>query len=149
MLIQKVFHVRQSIDNARERLSDRRYFSDKFGGVFRCSHQLELLPTDDSDQVLFHSTGGEMELCGMMELLPIRDRLTEVHLTIEYEIQTPLRRTLDQMLGVMNRRSNEIIMEMKREMDDAEDSGTRERLARGQFAAAPFSNLAAAPSAAR
>ena len=68
MLIQKVFHVRQSIDNARERLSDRRYFSDKFGGVFRCSHQLELLPTDDSDQVLFHSTGGEMELCGMMEL---------------------------------------------------------------------------------
>ena len=90
-----------------------------------------------------------MELCGMMELLPIRDRLTEVHLTIEYEIQTPLRRTLDQMLGVMNRRSNEIIMEMKREMDDAEDSGTRERLAPGQFAAAPFSNLAAAPSAAR
>jgi len=149
MLIQKVFHVRQSIDNARERLSDCRYFSDRFSAFLRGSCHLEFLPTEESHQMLFQSTGGEVELCGMMELLPIRDRLTEVHLTIEYEIQTPLRRTLDQMLGVMNRRSNEIIMEMKREMDDAEDSGTRERLAPGQFAAAPFPSLAPAPTAAR
>jgi hypothetical protein len=147
MLIQKVFHVRQSLDKARERLSDYRYFSDRFGAFLRGSCRLEFLPTEESHQMLFQSTGGEVELCGMMERLPIRDRLTEVQLTIEYEIQTPLRRTLNRLMGIVNRRVHREIVEMKRQMDDEGTPQGSARMAPGQFAAAPFSSLAAAPSA--
>jgi hypothetical protein len=127
MLIQKVFHVRQSVDKAHARLSDFRYFGDRFGGVLRGSYDLELLPTDERYQVLFRSTGGDMELCGLMELLPIRDHLTEVQLTMEYEIQSPLRRTLNRLLGIVSRRVHREILEMKRQMDE---EGARQAPAR-------------------
>jgi hypothetical protein len=104
--------------------------------------QLELLPTDDRHQVLFHSTGGEMELCGLMELLPVRDHLTEVQLTLEYEIQSPLRRVLDRLLGVMNRRIDRQILNMKRQMDDAGAPESPARFIPSRFIPAPPSSAA-------
>jgi len=85
---------------------------------FQGPFHLELLPTDDKHQVLFRSTGGGTELCGLMELLPVRDHLTEVQLTLEYEIPSPLGRALDRLLGMMNRRVNRQILEMRRQLDD-------------------------------
>jgi hypothetical protein len=137
MLIQKVFHIRKPLDETQARLHSRNV-SGRFcalggfgrladgGGFwdamsmigFRGPFDLELLPTDDKHQVLFHSTGAEVELCGLMELLPVRDHLTEVQLTLEYDIQSPLFRMLDRMLGAVNRRVNRQILEMKRQMED-------------------------------
>jgi hypothetical protein len=144
MLIQKVFHVRQSLNEVQARLSNSQSVSRRFGNLcepngsgrladgrshgramslsgFRDPFEIELLPTEDDQQVLFHSIGGEMELCGLMELLPVRDHLTEVQLTLEYEIQSPLRRLLDRLAGGMNRRIDRQIMAMKRQMEDDGD----------------------------
>jgi len=138
MLIQKVFHIRKSIDEAQARFSNFQNLSGRFlntGGFarmaggrglwdamaltgFQGSSRLELLPTEEKHQVLFHSTDGEFQLCGLMELLPVRDHLTEVQLTLEYEIQSSWRRALDRLLGVMDRWVNRRIMEMKRQMED-------------------------------
>jgi hypothetical protein len=41
------------------------------------------LPTNDSNQTLFHSTAGNMELSGLVEFIAIRENLTEVQLTVE------------------------------------------------------------------
>jgi hypothetical protein len=172
MLIQKVFHVRQNLEKAQARFSNFPSFSDRFrnsgnldgfagfadGRVhwgttsrigFLAPFQIELLPTDDKRQVLFHSTGGEMELCGLMELLPVRDRLTEVQLTLEYEIQSPLRRLLDRLLGVMNRRVNRQILEFTRQMDDDGEPETPPRFVPWRFIPARPSSVAGEPHSAR
>jgi len=166
MLIQKVFHIRQPVDEAQARLSDARSFSRRFWNLGRSGgwrgfwdavsviglqgpFELELLHTDNKRQVLFHSTGGEMELCGLMELLPVRDRLTEVQLTLEYEMQSPLRRVLDRLLGVMNRRVNHHIVEMKRQMDDDGAPGAPARFESARFVPAPPSGIAGEPHPAR
>jgi hypothetical protein len=139
MLIQKVFHIRRPLVETQTRLSNSQDFSDRFCILDAGSRSaegrpswdsmsmlglqgpldLELLPTDDKNQVLFRSTRAEMELCGLMELLPVRDHLTEVQLTLDYEIQSPWRRALDRVLGFMNRRVNHQILKMKRQMEDA------------------------------
>ena len=109
------------------------------------SLELEFLPTDDEHQVLFHSTGGEVELCGLMELLPVRDRLTEVQLTLEYEIQSPLRRLLDRLLGVMHRRVDRQILDMKRQMDADGGHESTAQLAPSRCIPAPPSSVVGEP----
>ena len=161
MLIQKVFHLRQPLDEAQARLAKFQNLSDRplnmgevalvedgrrhwdamslLGRQGPC--QFELLPTDNKHQVLFHSKGGEMEVCGLMELLPVRDHLTEVQLTLEYEIQSPLRRALDRLLGVMNRRVNRQILDMKRQMDDDGGPKAQARFVPSRFIPRPLAGL--------
>jgi hypothetical protein len=169
MLIQKVFHIRQPIDEAQARLSKSPQLTGRFwnpgwfsgaggGGSlwdaismtgFQGALALELLPTEDKHQVLFRSTGEEVELCGLMELLPVRDRLTEVQLTLEYEMQSPWRRMMDRLLGVMNRRVDRQILVMQRQMDDDGISEQPARFTPLPFIPAPLANMDGEPHPAR
>lgn len=58
-----------------------------------------------------------MEVCGLLELLPIRDHLTEVQLTLDYQIQSPIRRTFDRLFGAVNSRVDRQIVSMQRWME--------------------------------
>jgi len=162
MLIQKVFDVRQNLEKAQARFSNSQGFSDGFRNLgnldgfagladrcFRDPFQIELLPTEDRHQVLFRSRGGETELCGLMELLPVRDHLTEVQLTLEYEIPSPWRRLLDRLLGVTNRRVDCQILEITRQMNDDGVPEAPERFVPSRFVPAPPLSVAGEPHTVR
>jgi hypothetical protein len=115
MLIQKIFHVRLNLLETKACLAklhrDRRTLQDVEVAMLGddCTAQLKLkprngfhaevelltLPSEDPCQTLFRSTRGDMEVAGMLEFVPIRDNITEVQLTIDYKLNSPLHRLFD------------------------------------------------------
>jgi len=116
MLIHKIFHLHQPVAEARERLRDlgscsssekdfevhcsriepegigRLEFTIRKGG--RISADIEEVPGDDPNRIQFRSTGGAVELAGVIELFLIRPNLTEAVLTVEYEASSPLQKAI-------------------------------------------------------
>jgi hypothetical protein len=111
MLIQKIFHVHQGLQETKERLAHVQNYRQYLDGVrkavitedgvaqfdcvipdggFRAHLVLVELPTTDENQVLFRSTAGNIELSGLIEFFPIKDNLTEVQLTVEYSLRSPV-----------------------------------------------------------
>jgi hypothetical protein len=122
MLIQKIFHVRLNLLETKARLAklhwDRRALQnvqvailDDDAGAhieltpangFHARVKLRTLPSDDPCQTLFRSTGGDMEIAGLLEFVPIRENFTEVQLTIDYEIKSPIHRFLDALTACVD-----------------------------------------------
>lgn len=123
MMIEKIFHVHQDLEATRGELSNfhglRRVLQNvnatrpgsngtaqlEFvtGNGFHGEVELELLPANDSNQTLFRSTGGNIEVAGLIEFIPIRDNLTEVQLTVEYAIASPMHSVLDAVTASVDR----------------------------------------------
>ena len=129
MFIHKIFHLQQPVTEARERLRELGSFSgsendfevtcsrndpDGIGHLEfknrqgqRICADIEEVPGDDPNRILFRSNGGTVELAGMVELYPIRPNLTEAVLTVEYEAPSPLQKAIDAMAtaldGFLNR----------------------------------------------
>ncbi len=125
MLIHKIFHLRQPVAEAREWLRDLGAFSSsekdfevqcsrvepegigrlvfKSGQGHRISADIEEVPGDDPNRILFRSVGGSVELAGMIELFPIRPKLTEAVLTVEYEAFSPLQKAIEAMSIALDR----------------------------------------------
>lgn len=117
MLIQKIFHVHQNLEETKVRLASVRGYRRALAGVekavitadgvgqfdFALSHGLHAhfvlveLPTPDPDQVLFRSTAGNMHLSGLIEFFPIKDDLTEVQITVQYAFKSPMHAIIDAM----------------------------------------------------
>ena len=111
MLIQKIFHVHQGLQETKARLAHVQGYRQYLEGVrkavitddgvaqfdcvipdggFRAHMVLVELPTGDENQVLFRSTAGNIELSGLLEFFPIKENLTEVQLTLEYSLRSPV-----------------------------------------------------------
>ena len=123
MLINKIFHLRQPVAEARQHLRSFGTWSGDDGEVqcsmieregiehlecsttegHRVSTNIEELPGDDPNRILFRSVGGNVELAGMIELFPIRPNLTEVVLTLEYEAVSPMRKVFEAVDRFLNR----------------------------------------------
>jgi hypothetical protein len=125
MLIHKIFHLRQPVAEARESLRELRVWSgsDKdleincsvleAEGIGRLefknpqgqsvSADIEEVPGDEPNRILFRSVGGTVELAGMVELFPIRPNLTEAVLTVEYEAVSPLQKAIETMSMALDR----------------------------------------------
>jgi hypothetical protein len=125
MLIHKIFHLRQPVAEARERLRELGTFSAsekdfevhcakiepegigrlEFKGRQgeRVSADIEEVPGDDPNRILFRSVKGTVELVGIIELYPIRPNLTEAVLTVEYEALSPLKKALEAMSMALDR----------------------------------------------
>jgi hypothetical protein len=119
MTIHKIFHLRQPIHEARERLrapgtwtsSDNdisvQYSSGEGEGaghlMFHSRHgspisaDIEEVPGDEQDSILFRSVCGEVELAGMIELFPIRANLTEAVLTVEYDAPSTMQKAIERI----------------------------------------------------
>jgi hypothetical protein len=119
MLIQKIFHLHQPVNEARERLreigscdSREKDFEVtcsrmegegigrlelRMGHGQRVSADIKEVAGDDPNRILFRSVGGAVELAGMVELFPIRANLTEAVLTVEYEARSPMQKALEAM----------------------------------------------------
>ena len=115
MLLQKTLHMSQSATECKSRLaaiqSYRRHFvmvtkatvtSSKtvdfsFRGPlgFEANTILMATESDHADQVAFESTGGNIELMGLMDFAELRPNCTEVTLAVHYEIKNKLFAWLD------------------------------------------------------
>jgi hypothetical protein len=128
MFIHKIFHLRQPVAEARERVRELGTFSGsekefavhcerigpegigrlevESGEGERVSADIEEVPGDDPNRILFRSVEGTVELAGMIELYPIRPNLTEAVLTVEYEALSPLQKAIDAMSMALDRLLN-------------------------------------------
>jgi uncharacterized membrane protein len=116
MFIQKVLHIHRSLDETRAQLSNLSSFRPQPGvekavisedgvGQFDCALPRGLrvhcvlveLPTADPNQILFQSTTGNVELSGLIEFTPVREHLTEVQITMEYDFMSPLAALCDRL----------------------------------------------------
>lgn len=127
MLIQKIFHVRQDLQETKARLAHVQSYRPYLDGVrkavitedgvaqfdcvlpegnFRAHLVLVELPTSDDNQVLFRSTAGNVELSGLIEFFPIKENLTEVQLTLEYSLSSPVHSIFNLFTASMERLVN-------------------------------------------
>lgn len=117
MFIYKIFHLHQPVTAARQILRDIgtcRSSEKDFEvtcskiepqgiGRLECvirhgqrvSADIEEVPGDNPNRILFRSVRGPVELAGMLELFPIRPNLTEAVLTVDYEPVSSLQKFID------------------------------------------------------
>lgn len=110
MLLQKVIHTHQSLDDTKALFAKPGSSADaishcefSIGHGFRARFDLVLLPSDDSNQLLFRSESGNVRIAGLVEFLPVRDHLTEVQLTLDCTIMHPIHRLLAAITGSVDR----------------------------------------------
>jgi len=123
MLTHKIFHLRQPLPQARESLRDfGTWTAAENDAELHCSllqpqgighvelaagpgssvsADIQEVPGDDPNRILFRSVGGNIELAGLIELFPIRPNLTEVVLTLDYA--SPLQKAFDAVDRFLNR----------------------------------------------
>jgi carbon monoxide dehydrogenase subunit G len=134
MIIEKTFHLNESIQAAKTRLSNigsfRRHlagmkkayvtadgvghFEFETGAGFRGHVDVAEVASDNPDQTLFKSYDGNIDLVGVVEYFAIRPNLTEVTLTIDYKIKSPMFRVIDLLTGTMDRFLNRQLRNMQR-----------------------------------
>ncbi len=115
MLLQKTLHMNQSAADCKERLgaiqSYRRHFvmvtkatvtSSKtvdfsFRGPlgFRANTILMATESEEPNQFAFESTGGNIEIMGLVDFAEIRPKCTEVTIAVHYEIKNKIFAWLD------------------------------------------------------
>jgi uncharacterized membrane protein len=150
MLINKIFHLHQPLPEARQCLRELGTWSGcpENEAEVRCSliepegigrfevnsplgqrvsADIQEVPGDDPNRILFRSVGGNIELAGIVELFPIRPNLTEVSITLDYEPVSPLQK----VFGTLDRFLN-------RQLARIEGCMERARTARETRAAAPL-----------
>lgn len=123
MFIQKIFHVHHNLEDTKARLAHTHGYRRCMEGVkkavvtadgvaqfdlaipkgFHVHFVLVELPTPDSNQVLFQSSAGNMDISGLIEFIQIRGNLTEVQLTLEYRFQSLWHSVVDAFTGVSER----------------------------------------------
>ena len=119
MMLNKIFHMNQSVEETMRRLGNVSSYRHHLEGVeraevgnegtsqwrlqlplgFRAEFTLSEMVTDDN-AVVFRSLGGDLEIVGMMTFTRVKSNLTEINLTLNYESNSPLFNMLDRMLNV-------------------------------------------------
>ncbi len=120
MFIHKIFHLHQPLEDARKRVTELGVFREleldrasfigdgvghfevktRLGG--RLSADIRLLPDSEPDRLLFQSVSGNVSLAGLVEFVQIRPNLTEVVLTVDYEVASPLQRAFDTLTSTLD-----------------------------------------------
>ncbi len=115
MLLQKTLHMSQSLPECKSRLSSIQSYRRQFVMVtkatvtssktvdfsfrgplgFEARTVLLAADSDDANQYAFESSGGNIELMGLVDFTEIRSNCTEVTLAVHYEIKNKLFAWLD------------------------------------------------------
>lgn len=123
MLIQKTFHLHFMQEVARARLANPAGYRWRFVGVevaevaadgkahfvfrlpcgLRVDVELVKLPGENPAQTIFGSSRGNVAVLGVLEYFPIRPGLTEVVLTLDYTICSPVFRLMDYLTHSVDR----------------------------------------------
>ena len=120
MMLHKIFHMNQSVDETKRRLANVSSYRHHLDGVecadvvgdgsskwrlqlplgFRAEFTIAETTLEDGNTVVFKTEGGDLEIVGMVTFSRIKSNLTEVNLTLNYESNSPLFNMLDRMLNV-------------------------------------------------
>ncbi len=115
MLLQKTLHMSQSLAECKSRLSSIQSYQRQFVMVtkatvtssktvdfsfrgplgFKARTVLLAVESENPDQAAFESTGGNIDLMGIVDFTQIRANCTEVTLAVHYEIKNTLFAWLD------------------------------------------------------
>lgn len=115
MLLQKTLHMNQSLDECKARLASIQSYRRQFVMVTRATvtssktvdfsfrgplgfeaHTVLLgVDSDSPDHFVFESTGGNIDVMGVVEFAPIRPNCTEVTLAVHYDIKNKVFAWLD------------------------------------------------------
>jgi len=115
MLLQKTLHMNQSLEECQHRLASIQSYRRQFVMVtkatvtssktvdfsfrgplgFEARTVLLSVESDSPDQFAFESTGGNLDVMGLVEFTEIRPSCTEVTLALHYEIKNKLFAWLD------------------------------------------------------
>lgn len=121
MFIQKSLHVDRTPEETRRRLASQLTYRRNWEGLNRVDFadgkmeiafnagmgvavevQIEELPSPGGE-ILFHSCHGNVAVVGMIEFTAIKERLTEVTLTMDYTAESPLRAFVDLVTRAVDR----------------------------------------------
>jgi uncharacterized membrane protein len=120
MMLHKIFHMNQSVEETQSRLSNVGSYRHHLDGVERAdfaghgiSHWSLSLPlgfkadfvlseseANDSDTLVFKSLDGDLELFGMIGFHSIKPGLTEVEIMMNYESRSWMFNLLDKMFNL-------------------------------------------------
>lgn len=123
MILHKIFHLHQTVEDAQANLADVSAYRDSLGGVEQAeftghgiSHwQVRLAPMLKANVVMtdaesaapgtlvFRSMDGNAEIFGMVTFHSIRSRLTEVDVMLDYSFRSPVMRLVDRVFGLGDR----------------------------------------------
>ena len=122
MLLQKTLHMSHSLAECKNRLASIQSYRRQFVMVtkatvtssktvdfsfrgplgFEARTVLIAADTDGPDQFAFESTGGNIDLMGLVDFTPIRPNCTEVTLAVHYEIKNKVFAWLDRRFGFVD-----------------------------------------------
>ena len=120
MMLHKIFHMNQSVEETRQRLANIGSYRHHLDGVeqadvaadgtsqwrlllplgFRADFTLSEAPAEDNSIVFRSTDGGDLEIMGMITFHAVKANLTEIDLVVNYESASPLFNLLDRMLNV-------------------------------------------------
>lgn len=123
MLLQKTLHMSQSLAECKTRLSSIQSYRRQFVMVtkatvtssktvdfsfrgplgFEARTVLLAAETDDPNQVAFESSGGNIDVMGIVDFTQIKPSCTEVTLAVHYEIKNKLFAWLDRKFGFVDK----------------------------------------------
>lgn len=123
MLLQKVLHVHHDLEETKACMANLHGYRRELEGCrkavvtadgigrfefttgtgFAAQVEVQELPSSRPDQVLFQSIGGNVEVAGLIEYLAIRPHLTEVQITLEYSMKSPMQGMLDAVTGAFEK----------------------------------------------
>ena len=120
MMLHKIFHMNQSVNETKRRLANLSSYRHHLDGVekadvsengmshwrlqlplgFRADFVLSEVASEEPNTVVFKSVDGDLEVMGMISFHAVKNNLTEVDLVVNYESASPMFRILDRMLNV-------------------------------------------------
>ena len=120
MMLHKIFHMNQSVNETMRRLANVSSYRHHLEGVekadvsengmshwqlslplgFRADFVLTEVASGEANTVVFKSVEGDLEIMGMISFHAVKNNLTEVDLVINYESSSPLFTLMDRMLNV-------------------------------------------------
>jgi uncharacterized membrane protein len=119
MMIQKIFHMNQSVSETRRRLTNIGSYRHHLDGVdeaqgefgvsnwklrlplgFKVDLTLEELSCEDDNVVLFRSLGGDVAVMGSITFHEVTRGLTEIELVVDYESSSRVFNVMDRMLNI-------------------------------------------------
>ena len=119
MMLHKIFHMNQSVNETKRRLANVSSYRHHLDGVQQADFSGEgtstwklLLPLGfraeftlteanaDDNTVVFRSTEGDLNITGIVSFHAVKNNLTEIDLVVNYESSSKVFNLLDRMLNI-------------------------------------------------
>jgi hypothetical protein len=133
MLLQKTLHMNQSLEECKKRLSSIHSYRRQFVMVtkatvtssktvdfcfrgplgFEARTVLLAAESDSPNQMAFESTGGNLDVIGLVEFTEIRPDCTEISLALHYEIKSRLFGWMDRRFSFVDAFVNSVLRSIR------------------------------------